>query len=120
MPREVISGYIEGNDPVTGQPLMQEIIDALTKPLTTQEKNPVFEKKPRHPQLLPPDTETNLNRLFLENAWTDGLPIMLPTEERVMEMLTGTDHDPEEVVGRMSINFGDAKIVKNFLLLAFG
>jgi hypothetical protein len=47
---------------------MQEIIDALTKPMTLQDKNPVFEKKPRHPRLLPPDTEANLNRLFLKNA----------------------------------------------------
>ena len=27
-----------GNDPVTGKPLMPEIIDALTKPLTAEEQ----------------------------------------------------------------------------------
>ena len=39
----------------------------------------------------------------MENGWTDGLPIVLPTEERVAEMLTGTDRDPQEVVGLMSV-----------------
>jgi hypothetical protein len=103
VPREVLHGYIDRDDPVTGRPLMQELIDALTRPLTEAEKNPVIVKTAKHDRLLPPDTEDNLNRLFLENAWTDGLPIVLPTESRVAEMLTGTDHNPQEVVGRMAV-----------------
>lgn len=110
IPRSYIRDYIKGNDPYTGKPLMQEIIDALTKPLTEEEKNPVVPKRPRHPRLLPPDTEENLQRLFLENGWTDGLPIVLPTEERVAEMLTGTDADPNQVVGRMSIAYYEEKL----------
>ena len=39
--------------------------------------------------------------MFEENHWTDYLPIVLPTEERVAEMLTGTSHAPDEVVGKM-------------------
>jgi hypothetical protein len=34
------------------------------------------------PRLLEPDTEDNLQRLFLENHWTDGLPIVLPGSTR--------------------------------------
>ncbi len=101
--REKLVEYINGNDPVTGVKLMDEVIEALTKPLTEAEINPVFPKKEKHPRLLEPDTEANLYRLFLENGWTDGLPVVLPTEERVAEMLTGTDHDPQEVVGMMSV-----------------
>jgi hypothetical protein len=101
--RETLKQYINGDDPVTGKKLMTEVIDALTKPLTEAELNPVMPKKEKRPRLLKPDTEANLHRLFLENGWTDGLPIVLPTEERVAEMLTGTGHDPQEVVGRMSV-----------------
>lgn len=101
--REIHLQYVEGNDPITGQPLMLELIDALTKPLTEEEKHPVPLKRPRRTRLLPPDTEDNLRRLFIKNGWTDGLPIILPTEERVAEMLTGTDHEPQEVIGRMSV-----------------
>ena len=101
--RETLRQYVQGNDPVTGVKLMTEVVDALTKPLTEAEKNPEITQKPKRPRLLDPDTEANLQRLFLRNGWTDGLPIVLPTEERVAEMLTGTDHDPQEVVGRMSV-----------------
>ncbi len=38
---------------------------------------------------------------FLEKEWSDGLPVVTPTEERVQRMLTGTCHDPEEVIGRI-------------------
>lgn len=103
VPRETLREYIEGDDPVTGVNLMTEVIDALTKPLTDEEKNPEIPKREKRPRLLEADTEENLNRMFIENGWTDGLPIVLPTEERVAEMLTGTDHDPNEVVGMMSV-----------------
>ncbi|NLV30381.1 MAG: hypothetical protein GXY47_04420 [Acidobacteria bacterium] len=103
VPRETLREYIHGDDPVTGRRLMEEVVDALTRPLTGAEKNPEVPVRPRRARLLEPGTEAGLRRRFLENGWTDGLPIVLPTEERVAEMLTGTDHDPGEVVGRMSI-----------------
>jgi hypothetical protein len=31
-------------------------------------------------------------------GWTDGLPVVPPSEERVMRMLTGTTREPDEVV----------------------
>jgi hypothetical protein len=101
--RDTLRRYVQGNDPVTGVKLTVEIIDALTKPLTEAEKNPEIAQKPKRSRLLDADSEENLHRLFLSNGWTDGLPIILPTEERVAEMLTGTDRDPQEVVGMMSV-----------------
>src|SRR2546425_10147569 len=53
------------------------------------------------PRLVEPDTEDNLQRLFLENNWTDKLPIVLPTEKRVADMLAHTTHAPDEIGGRM-------------------
>lgn len=110
MSRAVLRGYVEGKNPITSKPLMQEIIEALTLPLTEREKHPVIVRKPRRPRLLPPDTAENLYRRFVENGWTDGLPIVLPTEERVAEVLTGTDHDPDEIVGRMLITTHQEKM----------
>ncbi len=101
--RETLHGYVQGNDPISGAPIMEEIVAALTQPLTDAEKNTKVLMRPRRPRLLGADTESNLHRFFLENAWTDGLPIVLPTEERVAEMLTGTDHDPQEAVGMMTV-----------------
>src|SRR6202167_6760276 len=48
-----------------------------------------------------PDSEDNLQRLFLENNWTDNLPVVLPTRERVDAMLKGTSHAPDEIVGHL-------------------
>jgi hypothetical protein len=92
--------FIKGNDPVTGKPVVDEIIAGLTKPLTKEESGGGFIQRPI-PRLIGADTPDNLQRLFKENGWTDYLPIVLPTEEKVAEMLKGTRHKPDEVVGAM-------------------
>ena len=95
-----LRAYIDGNDPVTGRPVMQEVIEGLTRPLDEEDlKQVTYERST--PRLVEPDTEENLHRLFLENNWTDKLPIILPTEERVAEMLRHTSRKPDEVVGHM-------------------
>jgi hypothetical protein len=104
MSRAVLRGYIEGDDPITFRPLMEEVIEALTSPLTDDERDPKRVRRARRPRLLPPTVAEELHRRFLENGWTDGLPIVLPTEERVAEMLTGTAHAPDEIIGQMSVN----------------
>jgi hypothetical protein len=45
------------------------------------------------------DTLENMNKLFLDRHWSDGLPLVPPTEEAVRAMLTGTSHSPDEAVG---------------------
>jgi hypothetical protein len=95
-----LRAYVDGNDPITGRPVMQEVIEGLTQPLSDEDlKKVTFERST--PRLVEPDTEENLHRLFLENNWTDHLPIILPTEERVAAMLACTNHKPDEVVGHM-------------------
>jgi hypothetical protein len=38
---------------------------------------------------------------FLEKAWSDGLPVVTPTEARVARMLSGTTRDPDELIGNI-------------------
>ncbi len=92
--------YLEGNDPATGKAVLQEIIAALTAPLSSEDNKTGIIERPT-PRLVEPDTVDNLHSLFLENGWTDGLPIVLPTETRVAQMLEGTSHGADEEVGRM-------------------
>jgi hypothetical protein len=94
-----LRAYIEGTDPVNGRPFMQEVIEGLTKPLDGDATGVSFDRST--PRLLEPDTAENLEQLFLQNNWTDFLPITLPTEERVEAMLAGTSRRPDEVVGRL-------------------
>ncbi|MBN1568295.1 MAG: hypothetical protein JXA73_10650 [Acidobacteria bacterium] len=109
-PREVLRKYVEGNDPISGKPLMQEVMDALTRPLNEQERHPKAGRRRPRPRLLQPDTEENFHRLFLENGWTDGAPIVLPTEECVAHMLTGTAADPDQVIGQMTVTIHQEKL----------
>ncbi len=44
------------------------------------------------------DQEDEFEAMF-ERGWSDGLPMVPPTEERVLRMLTGTARDPREVIG---------------------
>ena len=95
-----LRGYIEGIDPVSKRPFMQELIEGLTGDLSDEDlKGVSFDRST--PRLLPADTEDNLQQLFAANHWTDYLPIVLPTEARVAAMLKGTSHPPDKVVGRM-------------------
>ena len=95
-----LRAYIEGDDPVNGRPFMQVVLEGLTRPLDEEDLTGVsFDRST--PRLLDPDTPENLERLFVESGFTDYLPIVLPTEERVEAMLRGTSHSPDEVVGRL-------------------
>ncbi len=104
---ELRRDVIEGNNPISGRPVMQEIIEKFTKPLTAEEKRTGEIRRDRGPETYT-GTREELHQLFLEKRFTDFLPIVLPTPERVDEVLKGTSHDPDEIVGRMSpTNTGD-------------
>ncbi len=100
-PKSVHKGYIEGKDLRSGKPMMQAIIDGLTKPLTAEEKKSGMPAGAvTEPRLLKPDTEDNLRRLFKDREWTDFNAIVLPTEKRVAAMLKATSHKPDEALNR--------------------
>jgi hypothetical protein len=98
---EQMYAYLEGNDPVSGKPLMPEVIDGLTKPLTEDEKKSGTVTPPVGTPTFT-DTSDNLQQYFLDNGMTDFMPIILPTQEKVDAMLKATSHKPDEVVGKMT------------------
>ncbi len=93
---------IEGNNPETGAPVIQEIVNGLTKPLTEEDKKTGFLEVKTGAKLIGPQTADVLQRLFMANGWTDYLPVTLPTEQKVSDMLKGTSRRPDEVVGKMA------------------
>jgi hypothetical protein len=98
---------------VPGEPDVERmiplLIDALTRPLTDEEKKRsrwempdkriLFEGTLEEAQDFYQQTEIIPQ---LENTphalYTDGLPVIVPTEERVREMLKGTSHKPNELI----------------------
>jgi hypothetical protein len=98
-PRE-LRAYVDGTDPLTRRPVMQEVVEGLTRPLVdAAQQGRAFDRST--PRLCEPDAEENLHRRFLDNHWTDMLPIVLPTEARVATMLAATRRKPDELVGQM-------------------
>ena len=47
-----------------------------------------------------------------ERGWTDGLPVVPPTEERILHMLTGTTRSPDEGVGMAPPNYSACTVEK--------
>jgi hypothetical protein len=47
-----------------------------------------------------------------ERGWTDGMPVVPPTEERVLEMLDGTARAPGEIVGLIPPNYAECTVEK--------
>jgi len=104
-PEQLRKAVVEGKSPVSGKPVMQEIVETLTKPLTAEEKRTGEIVRGKGPATFT-DTPDNLQKMFLEKRMTDFLPVVLPTEEKVNEMLKATSHRPDEVLGQMAPTFG--------------
>ena len=53
-----------------------------------------------------------VQELYLERGWTDALPIVPPTIERVEAKLASTPRDPQEIIGEIPPNWGSATVEK--------
>ncbi len=58
------------------------------------------------------DATEEVNDLFYKRGWTDGLPIVPPTRERVAAMLRGTDLPRDQVIGILESMRGQATVEK--------
>src|SRR3954469_14346401 len=104
-PPPVLREYVEGDDPVHGRPFMTEVFDQLTREIPAGElRGEDWDRDT--PRYVEADSEDDLDALFRERRYTDFLPIVLPTEERVEWMLSGTSHARDEMVGKMRPTIG--------------
>jgi len=97
---------------------LDRIIDALTRPLSAEEINPTARDSKKAAQMVEITADDydsaleDFNRMYLENHWGDGLPLIPPTEIAVKRMLLGTRRSPDEVVGRVPYRNGIATVEK--------
>ena len=117
----VIPGYIWGRQPREAKkPLAEahfdELLEALIRPLSTEEKKPEQKKERLESIEVVAESEEaafeKFNQVFLDNRWGDGLPLVPPTAERVKWMLSGTSRSPGEVIGKVAPGNGIATIEK--------
>jgi len=89
--------------------MMPLLLDALTRPLTAKEKKG-GEWAPQEPRILFEGSLEEAEKFYQQTenirglldspfaTYTDGMPVVIPTEERVKEMLKGTSHAPDEII----------------------
>jgi hypothetical protein len=80
--------------------VMEKVVRGITEQPSEGEKNAGKYTPPRPPKIVMEGTATEIQEYFQKQGWTDGLPIVPPTEEKVAEMLKGTRHPPDEIVAR--------------------
>ena len=78
---------------------MQEVFDQLTRPIPSCElRGEDWDRDT--PRYVEATSEDEMHALFRERHYTDFLPIILPTEERVERMLKGTSRARTRWSGR--------------------
>ena len=54
--------------------------------------------------------ETDLIEVCYQNGWTDGLPVVPPTPDRVERMLAGTNRQPDELIATIPPKWGRGSV----------
>ncbi len=92
--------------------ILDKVVEALTKPLTSEEKTPKSREPENLARIVFNGNLDEIQRFFYKRGWTDGLPVIPPTEEKVAEMLTGTDLAADTFLGKLIPRQGKVTIEK--------
>lgn len=90
--------------------MLDDIIAALTAPLTEEEKAPAPVKDWSTETFT--GTLEQVNSWMYTHGWTNGTPVVPPTEEAVKEMLRGTELARDYVVAELPPLMGKATVEK--------
>ncbi|MBO0703952.1 MAG: hypothetical protein J2P39_01410 [Candidatus Dormibacteraeota bacterium] len=91
---------------------IDELVAALTLPVTPEEQSPPPKEVDSARGVVFKGDLPEVQQFFYRRGWTDGLPIIPPTEEAVREMLQGTDLPRDHVVGKMIPRLGKVTVEK--------
>jgi hypothetical protein len=78
--------------------IIPKLVDALTRPLSASEKQSAAASPKRIGRIAISGTLDEVQEYFYRRKWSDGLPVIPPTEDKVKEMLAGTSRAPDEKV----------------------
>jgi len=99
-----------GSGPARVETFIDDMLEALTKPLAGKEKERGRYIPPEQPRVFFEGTLDEAQEFYQQTKpilmtgrapialYTDGLPIIIPTEERVERMLAGTSNKPDELI----------------------
>jgi hypothetical protein len=91
--------------------LIEQIVRQLTEHDASQEA-PADSAPPQDREIVFRGTFEEVNELFRQNEWSDGLPIVPPTIDSIEAFLRFTDRAPDEVIGALQPSGVDATVWK--------
>ena len=95
----------------TRQTLWPQIKKALTSPISEPEKKAMAVlARGAEEQPCLSGSYDDINRGFAERGWSDGLPIVPPTEERVAEFLKYTPLAADQVIGTLPVAYREVTV----------
>ncbi len=84
----------------TREVLWPQIVNGLTKPISQEELNASAEKlKTAGKSVVYSGSLDAVQNYFEKQGWTDGLPIMPPTKEKIAEFFKYTPYSEDSVIG---------------------
>ncbi|MCH9675858.1 MAG: hypothetical protein K0U93_30760 [Gammaproteobacteria bacterium] len=100
LPVSLVPGHVDGQptDELKGN-LFETTVERVIDNLTSDPQPAVPINEPSARDIVFEGDFEEVNRLFYENGWGDGLPIVPPTSERVEAFLKFTDREPDEELG---------------------
>jgi hypothetical protein len=113
LPSCIIEHPVGGIPPELAADKADSALEDLIKQATSaQPRTMVLEAQKPYPAktvLLKNDLE-EITDFYYRNAWTDGLPIIPPTPERVAKMLSGTNYPHDQLIGLIPPRMGAATL----------
>jgi hypothetical protein len=80
---------------------LEVTLDRVVSNLTVAERQDEISKEPAAREIVFAGSAEEVNEHFLKQQWSDGLPVVPPTVERVERFLKSTKRAPDEVLGVM-------------------
>jgi hypothetical protein len=97
--------------------VLDDIIDALTRPIQPSERNAGLRPRKTAPDSLKITGDSlesayeTFYQLFMDNDWGDGLPLVPPTRYNVEQMLKATSLSADTKLGTIQVHDGSADLV---------
>jgi hypothetical protein len=102
LPVAMVPGHVDVQSAETLTSNVRAVtVDQVVANLTGDIPAAVQTKDPEPHDIVFSGSFEDVNRLFIENGWSDGLPIVPPTKEKVAEFLAFVDLDADHVIGRL-------------------
>lgn len=100
LPLAMVPGHIgnQSNDEIR-QNVLEGTLDRVIQNLIHEHLAGALDAEPDPSEVVFTGTFEEVNAYFYANEWSDGLPIIPPTREKIDEFLSFTDRNADDVIG---------------------